>query len=260
MGLRAPAAARRTLRRYLRAPGVSVGARLHVAGRWLSCPFPTLEALVPPEGRVLEIGCGHGLFALYLALASPDREVYGVDIDRGKLADAELASHGIGNVVFGGVPLDWLPAGEWPTVAIVDVLYLLGADAGRRLLAEAAAAIAPGGRLIVKEIDTRPRWKYRLAVGQELAATRVARVTAGATVEFLAPDDMEAVMAGAGLRVTRHRIDRGYPHPHLLLLGERPRSRGGEPAPELRPADDAPAVTPGRGLVPVGAYALASWS
>jgi len=260
MGLRAPAPARRTLRRYLRAPGVSLGARVHVAVRWLSCPFPTLEGLVPPEGRVLEIGCGHGVFALYLALGSPGREVYGVDIDSGKLADAERAAQGVGNVVFGGVPLDWQPAGEWPTVVIVDVLYLLGADAGRRLLAEAAAAIAPGGRLIVKEIDNRPRWKYRLAVGQELAATRVARVTAGATVEFLAPDDMEAVMAGAGLRVSRRRIDRGYPHPHLLLHGERPRSRGGEPTPDPLPADDAPAVTPVPGRVPVGAYALTSWS
>ena len=228
--------------------------------RWLSCPFPTLEALVPPVGRVLEIGCGHGLFALYLALGSAEREVYGVDIDSGKLADAEQAAHGVGNVVFGEVPLDWRPAGEWPTVVIVDVLYLLGAEAGRRLLAEAAAAIAPGGRLVVKEIDTRPRWKYRLAVGQELAATRVARVTAGATVEFLAPDDMEATMAGAGLRVTRHRIDRGYPHPHLLLVGERPRGRGGEPTPEARPSGDAPAVAPSPGRVPVGAYALASWS
>ena len=132
-------------------------------------------------------------------------------------------------MVFGEVPPDWRPAGDWPTVVIVDVLYLLGTAGARRLLADAATAIAPGGRLVVKEIDTRPHWKYRLAVGQELAATRVARVTAGATVEFLAPDDMVAVMAGAGLAVARHRVDRGYPHPHLLLVGERPRS-GGEPS------------------------------
>ena len=208
---------------------------------------------------MLEIGCGHGLCALYLALASPGREVFGVDIDRHKLADAERAAAGVPNVVFGEVPPDWRPAGDWPTVVIVDVLYLLGAAGARRLLADAATAIAPGGRLVVKEIDTRPRWKYRLAVGQELAATRVARVTAGATVEFLAPDDMVAVMAGAGLAVARHRVDRGYPHPHLLLVGERPRS-GGESEPEPAAAGDAPpAVRPSSDRVPVGAYALASW-
>jgi hypothetical protein len=175
------------------------------------------------------------------------------------VADAERAATGVTNVVFGEVPPDWRPAGEWPTIVIVDVLYLLGRAAGRRLLADAAAAIAPGGRLIVKEIDTRPRWKYRLAVGQELAATRVAHVTAGSTVEFLAPDYLEAVMAASGLRVARRRLDRGYPHPHLLLVGERPRQGGGDPAPAPSAAGDAPPAVGSPDRVPVGAYALASW-
>jgi 2-polyprenyl-3-methyl-5-hydroxy-6-metoxy-1,4-benzoquinol methylase len=120
------------------------------------------------------------------------------------------------------VPPDWRPAGSWDAVVVVDVLYLLGPGAGDDLLDACSAAVAPGGRLVVKEIDRQPAWKYRLAIGQELAATRIARVTRGETVRFLEPDRMVERMECAGLSVTRRRLDAGYPHAHLLLCGTRP--------------------------------------
>jgi SAM-dependent methyltransferase len=253
MGLDLPPAGRAALRRYLRGHGTSLATRAHVALRWLSCPFPAVEALLPDAGEVLEIGCGHGLCSLYVALNRPTRHVLGVDIDGGKLAEARRAAAGVTNVAFEEVPAGWHPLGEWPTVLVVDVLYLLGPGPGDDLLASAAAAVANGGRLVVKEIDTTPAWKYRLAVGQELAATRVARVTRGETVQFLTPDRMEATMAAAGLTVTRQRVDRGYPHPHLLLVGERRRPGGGEPDTPVLPGAEPPE------RMPVGAYASGSW-
>ncbi len=51
---------------------------------------------------------------------------------------------------------------------------------------------------MVKEIDVRPRWKYELARAQEIVSTRVTRITEGAGVAFVPPDDLEAAMAGAG--------------------------------------------------------------
>jgi 2-polyprenyl-3-methyl-5-hydroxy-6-metoxy-1,4-benzoquinol methylase len=225
-----PPAARAALRRYRR---TSPGTRAHVRVRWLTCPFAAVEAALPRQGRVLEVGCGHGLFALYAAQAAPARQVHGVDIDSAKVAEGRRAGEGLGNLSLSAVEPGWRPDGQWDAIVVVDVLYLLGPGPGDELLAACTQATAAGGRLVVKEIATRPRWKYRLAVGQELAATRLARVTRGDTVRFLPPERIVAGMLGAGLVVTQQRLDRWYPHPHLLLVGERPASPDTEGHPAL---------------------------
>ncbi len=198
------------------------GDRFHTAVRWRTCPFPAVEAAVPRAGRVLDLGCGHGLFSLYLAAAGPDREVVGVDIDADKLSSARRAAADAGiDVRFEVAPDGRVPAGPWDAITVVDVLYLLGEPAALDLVGRAAAEVGPGGVLAVKEMAVRPRWKYELARAQELVATRVLRITEGDEVAIVPPDDIAAAMADAGLEVTRERLDRRAPHPHLLLLGRR---------------------------------------
>jgi len=211
-------AARRARRAYRGAP---FGDRFHVALRWRTCPFRAVEDVLPRKGRILEIGCGHGLFSLYLAAASPDRTVVGVDVDDSKLAVARAATTALGahSVSFEAREALEALSEPWAGIAIVDVLYLLGADPARAVLKAAAEHVEPGGVLAVKEIDLVPRWKYRLAHAQELVATKVLRITEGEKVDFLPPADAIGVMEDAGLHVETRRVDRGYPYPHLLIVG-----------------------------------------
>src|SRR5262249_55591634 len=78
--------ARAVRRAYSRS---SWAVRLHLAGRWRTCPFPAVEEAVPRRGTILDAGCGHGLFTLYLERRSAERRLAGVDIDARKLPDAE---------------------------------------------------------------------------------------------------------------------------------------------------------------------------
>ena len=212
-------AAERVRRAYA---GLGRGDRFHVAVRWRSCPFPAVEAQVPVSGRVLDVGCGHGSFPLYLKARSPRREVVGVDVDGAKLGSARRAAAAAGlDVRFAEAPGGELPPGPWDAVTVVDVLYLLGRDRALDLVTRAAGALAPGGVLAVKEIDVRPRWKYELARAQEMVSTRVTRITAGEGVAFLLPELIVGAMRAAGLTVTRHPLDRGSLHPHLLITGRR---------------------------------------
>ena len=82
---------RRTLAAYREMPP---GARLHNYVRALTCPFPLIEPFVPREGAICDLGCGHGLFSIYLALRSPARRIIGYDLDEVEesAARARLAS------------------------------------------------------------------------------------------------------------------------------------------------------------------------
>jgi trans-aconitate methyltransferase len=198
--------------------------RLHVAARARTCPFPELEARVPATGQVLDVGCGHGLGSLVLALGGPGRVVRGVDIDDEKLPHAVAAARRAGatNVSFEAIEPGWRPDVAADAIVLVDVLYLLGREAAAALLTDLCGWLAPGGQLLVKEIDVEPRWKYQLARLQEVVATRVARITEGEQVDFVAPADIAAVLEAAGLEVEHVPLHRGRPHPHHLVAGRRP--------------------------------------
>jgi 2-polyprenyl-3-methyl-5-hydroxy-6-metoxy-1,4-benzoquinol methylase len=220
----ADTAARRVREAY---SGLGRGDRFHVAVRWRSCPFPQVEAHVPRVGRVLDVGCGHGVFPLFLAARAPERQITGIDIDADKLVSARHAAAQAGlPVTFAEVTDGRLPDGPWDAITVVDVLYLLGHDAALDLVRRAAAALAPGGVLVVKEIDVRPRWKYELSRLQEVVSTRVTRITAGEALAIVPPDAIAGTMVEAGLTTEQLPIGRNSLHPHLLVIGRRAADRG----------------------------------
>lgn len=208
------------------------GDRFHVRFRWRSCPLPVVAREVPLRGRVLEIGCGHGLLSLYLAVQGRSREVLGVDIDPDKIALARHAAarlterdtlspqqvqgHDV-TVRFETVEPDRFAEGSFDSIVIADVLYLLRAQERSTLLDACVDHLAPEGVIVVKEADRVPRWKGAITVSQELLATKVLHITEGDEVEFAPPSKFVDQLCGRGLRVSSRRVDRGYLHPHVLM-------------------------------------------
>jgi len=186
-----------------------------------------VERELPERGDVLEIGCGHGMFSLTAALGSSDRHVVGADIDGAKLVEARRAADAAGlgtdRLEFSEVEPAWRPPVEvlYDAVVILDVLYLLGLRGALDLTRAAARVVRPGGRLLVKEMDTELRWKARFCAAQEFAATRLTHVTEGSTVELVPLDALRSVMEDEGLQVGVRRLDRHLPWPHALLVGTR---------------------------------------
>jgi 2-polyprenyl-3-methyl-5-hydroxy-6-metoxy-1,4-benzoquinol methylase len=204
--------------------GAPRAERLHVAARLRSCPIAAIADAAPPAGRVLDFGCGHGAVALYLAFTSSAREITGVDVDGDKLIQARAAADAAGLPIrFEQVEPNYRPAGEWDAITIIDVLYLLGEDAALDVVDAAAKALAPGGVLLLKEIDVRPRWKFWLAAGQEVLATKLLRITKGSRVRFLSPAQFEQRLVAAGLSVEHRSLHQGRLHPHHLIIGRKPR-------------------------------------
>lgn len=199
--------------------------RAHVAARLRTCPIEAIARAVPRSGRVLDLGSGHGLISCYLALESAGRVVQGVDVDPRKIAAAVHAGRRAlargASVGFEVLLAGEVPAGPWDAVLIVDVLYLLSPAEERALLTRAAAELSPGGLLIVKEMAARPRWKATWNRIQEALSVRILGITAGERLTFLPPETLAGWMRTELLSVEQRALDRGYPHPHHLLVGSR---------------------------------------
>jgi 2-polyprenyl-3-methyl-5-hydroxy-6-metoxy-1,4-benzoquinol methylase len=202
----------------------SAGTRVHIALRWRTCPFAAVAAAVPEEGTILDAGCGHGLLSLYLAAQAPGRRITGVDVDGDKLSVARRAAGRVGfdgRVSFEPVDGAWVPEPSWDAIVEVDMLYLLGRARATSWLRSAAWALAPGGRLIVKELDAVPSWKAWWSRAQEVVAIRVLRITKGDDIELVPRDTVNATLVEAGLSTEGRRLDRGRLHPHYLAVGTR---------------------------------------
>ena len=199
--------------------------RLHVRGRYRTCPVAVIDAEVPRAGRILEVGCGHGLVSAYLAMSSSDRDVTGVDIDVRKIAVASHApshaDHATVHLAFRQDDAGTLPDGNWDAIVIVDVLYLLDDAAERALLEACVERLDEHGVLVIKETDVVPRWKHWVAKGQEIVATKILRITAGSALSFTPISQLAERLRGFGLEVETRRVDKGYLHPHVLVVGRR---------------------------------------
>lgn len=219
--------ARRAIELYDDAPR---GDRIHTRVRWWTCPFPAIVREVPATGRVLEVGCGHGLLSFLLALGS-DRAVTGIDHDPHKIELAAAAAAnlrpGEADISFSATALEELGDEPWDAVVIADVLYLLAPDDRTALLRRMASLIGPRGVLVVKEAGRQPVWKWRVSELQERLATGALGITKGETVQFAPVDEIVAPLVASGLTVRHERVDRGYPYAHYLLVGRRDGGTGG---------------------------------
>lgn len=202
--------------------------RAHVRGRWVTCPFRRVEAAVPRRGRILEVGCGYGVFSCHLALSSRERQVLGVDVDLRKIVHAQFAAKRAvargATCEFHLAPPGEVPDGPWDAIVIVDVLYLLDPGEQQGLLHTCAGQLALGGVLVVKEMAPSPAWKAQWNRLQETLSVKVLNITAGEQLTFLDPSVLGGWMRDDGLVVTSQPLHSGYPHPHHLVVGARRRS------------------------------------
>jgi 2-polyprenyl-6-hydroxyphenyl methylase/3-demethylubiquinone-9 3-methyltransferase len=206
----------------------AAGVRLHVRARHWLCPMERIAARVPAGGRILDVGCGHGLFGNLLALGSPERRVHGVDPMASKIAVAQRVSHDLPNVRYDVGSAADVADGPFDTITILDVLYLLPRPAKLALLRRCRELIAPDGLLLLKTNDRRPRWKYLWARFEEQMMTTLG-LTAGQGLYFLNAAQNQALLRLAGFQAQVVRLDNWLPYPHVLFIA-RPTPNAGAPA------------------------------
>lgn len=195
--------------------------RAHNFVRQATCPFARIERLVPAAGTIHDLGCGHGLFSLYLALSSSRRQVIGYDLSEEKIAIARKAAASVRNVAFHSADILRASPGRCDTVVLLDVLYLIDYPRQEQIIERSLNALSPGGTMVIKTTDTSPRWKYLISYAQEFLAVRMLGITLGKGLYFRSRDEYAAILARYGSESSTHRIDKGYLHSHTILIGRK---------------------------------------
>jgi SAM-dependent methyltransferase len=164
--------------------------------------------LMPPNLRVLDVGCGDGLFAVTLSCLRPDIEIEGAEV-------LPRAGCRIPVVAFDGRTLPF-PDGAYDACLLIDVLHHTEAPA--KLLAEAARV--GSGQVLLKDhlregLAAGPCLRFMDVVGNR-------RHGVALPFNYLNSEQWKQAFAVCDLDVAQtDRLQGLYPFPANLVFGRR---------------------------------------
>ncbi|NND41131.1 MAG: class I SAM-dependent methyltransferase [Silicimonas sp.] len=171
---------------------------------------------LPKQGRVLDMGCGFGLFSLYFGKAEPGRHCIGVELQEGRVAHARKSAErlGIENVeYYVGDVRDWDGPTDLDAIYLLDVVHHLPQESVPEFLEKLKGLIKPGGLLILKDVADRPLVKMwftlildRLMVGMS------------EPIRYWPPAELIELLRSLGFDVKRHTMNDILPYPHMLYV------------------------------------------
>jgi predicted O-methyltransferase YrrM len=172
---------------------------------------------LPATCRILDIGCGFGLFTLYFALTAPGRRFFSIDVDPARIAMACSASAVLGlssRVSFEQRAAETLPEApvECDAAYMLDLIHHLPKGQHRPVLESVYAHLSPGGVLIVKDIATSPFAKVAFTwILDTLMSPRQ-------PPSYVATENMRRLLESVGFDVKTHAMLDILPYPHVLYI------------------------------------------
>ena len=198
--------------------------RLFVRARLWSAPLEAIARQMP-SGRLLDVGCGHGVLTALLAHGRSDREVVGIDPDERKIAWARASVGQWANVKVEATTLEELASlhpGSFDAVVVADVMYLLPAERWVAFLAAIHKVLRPHGKLYLKEAEADGSWREWKCMAQEKVMVRwLGRTHSSGEMKILPRERMRELIRRGGFHLkTEESLAAGYTTPHVLFICE----------------------------------------
>ncbi|HEX4445124.1 MAG TPA: class I SAM-dependent methyltransferase [Polyangiaceae bacterium] len=179
-----------------------------------------MDLMLTDEGRILDVGCGFGLFAAYFGQTHPGRRIVGVDPSARRVGIARSVAATLGlrehTFVVGDVR-DAALEGPFDAIYVLDVMHHLPADSQIEVLERFRSLLAPGGMLIIKDITTEPRFGL-------LFTELLDRVMVGwdEPLAYRHHREWAEVLTNLGFKVRMVRVPDILPYPHVVITARAP--------------------------------------
>lgn len=174
-----------------------------------------MDLLLTDSGRILDVGCGFGLFAAYFGQTQPRRRIVGVDPDARRVEIARHVAESLGlrdhAFVVGDVrsaPLE----GPFDAAYVLDVMHHLPRDDQRRVLDRLRGLLVKGGMLLVKDITTEPRsgLLFTWALDRAMVGSRE-------PLSYRHHREWGEMLREVGFHVRMVRVPDVLPYPHVVI-------------------------------------------
>lgn len=178
-----------------------------------------MDLLLPDSGRILDIGCGFGLFAAYFGQTQPARAITGVDPDARRIAMARRVCERIGlaqHAFHVGDARDASFTGPFAGAYVLDVMHHIPHADQERLLARLHDLLAPRGVLVLKDITTEPRFGLKFTEVLD-------RVMVGwnEPLAYRHHREWGEMLADLGFHVRMVRVPDVLPYPHVVIAAQK---------------------------------------
>ena len=183
------------------------------------CPLIEIERYIPEDGKILDFGCGHGIFANLLAMKSKKRYVIGMDIMESKIEVANSTLFGRRNIEFrvGGIEKS-LCEKDIKCITLMDILCYIPFDKKIKLLQGFYNLLPDGGTLIIKSTQETLCWKYWWTLFHMATIDKIIHKSFKANSYFLKKRSYLSLLKDIGFEVEFEDLSKGYPYPHCLYI------------------------------------------
>jgi 2-polyprenyl-3-methyl-5-hydroxy-6-metoxy-1,4-benzoquinol methylase len=168
--------------------------------------------------RILDVGCGFGLFGCYFASMYPEISYTGYDLNAKRVERAKRAAEKLGltNVSFHhGDARSLAIDDEYDAIFMVDLLHHIDDDSKAELIANCYSHLAPEGRLVIKDVATHPFYKIAFTWLLDAVMTRSFEMW------YWSEERFYKTLKNNFARVEMYPITDWLPYPHVIYLCEK---------------------------------------